>query len=36
MILKGQPEEVAAVAQEIGTEVMRGAVRYPGRGGRDS
>jgi hypothetical protein len=33
MTLKSNAEELALVAQEIGAEVIRGPVRYPGRGG---
>ena len=33
MILKPNAEELALIAQEIGAKVMRGIVRYPGRGG---
>jgi len=31
MILKSNAEELALIAQEIGAEVIRGPVRYPGR-----
>jgi hypothetical protein len=34
MILKSNAEELALIAREIGAEVMRGTVRYPGREGR--
>ena len=30
MILKSNAEEVALIAEEIGAEVIRGPVRYPG------
>jgi hypothetical protein len=33
MILISNCEELALIAEEIGTEVIRGAVRYPGREG---
>jgi hypothetical protein len=29
-MLKSNAEELASIAQEIGAEVMRGPVRYPG------
>ena len=29
--MKSNAEEVALIAQEIGAEVIRGPVRYPGR-----
>ena len=31
MTLKSNAEELALIAQEIGAEVIRGAVRYVGR-----
>ena len=31
MTLKSNAEELALIAQEIGAEVIRGPVRYPGK-----
>lgn len=33
MTLKSNAEELALIGQEIGAEVIRGPVRYPGREG---
>ena len=33
MILRSNTDELALVAEEIGAEVIRGTVRYPGREG---
>ncbi len=36
MVIKSNPEELALIAEEVGADVIRGPVRYPGPEGAEA